>query len=138
MVTGFMATKDGDPATSGWELTSAFGYLDSTIQETYLPDSEYEFIMDNLMQASIGYYFDTDLDSYVMSCNQFGLMPKLHIKFETCSNSECNNWYHVSPDQYLHSIDDTGFCEVALRRNTADEWILGTDFMMGYNVEFAI
>jgi len=37
---------------------------------TYIPTTYWSFIMDEILAYSVGYYFDTDLETYVMSCDQ--------------------------------------------------------------------
>lgn len=70
-VVGFMVTTN--PSTyvlrNSWILESKFGYIDTSSMMTYIPTSYWSFVMDEILDSSIGYYFDTDLDTYVLSCD---------------------------------------------------------------------
>jgi hypothetical protein len=37
--------------------------------------------MKELMKASVGYYYDTDLETFVLGCDQYDLFDDLYFKF---------------------------------------------------------
>jgi len=61
-------------------LDSKFAYLDSTLDATYVPNSQFDFVMTQLLLSSIGYYFESDLNAYVLNCAQESLMPPLYVR----------------------------------------------------------
>jgi hypothetical protein len=83
-VVGFMVTTN--PSTyvlrNSWILESKFGYIDTSSMMTFVPTSYWSFVMDEILSSSIGYYFDTDLDTYVLSCDQYRIMENLYIRFD--------------------------------------------------------
>lgn len=36
---------------------------------TFIPTTYFEFVMEQLLDESIGFYYDTDLETYVVSCD---------------------------------------------------------------------
>lgn len=67
---------------NSWILTSKFGYIDTSSMITFVPTTYWTFVMSEILSYSIGYYFDTDLETYVMSCDQSSLLESMYIRFD--------------------------------------------------------
>ena len=86
--------------------------------------------MAELMDDSAGFFWDSSLGTYVTDCDQRALMQNLYIRFEDSSSfTGSNQWFVVTPSDYMTEIDQTDVCQVLLKMNTADEWILGLNFL---------
>ena len=44
-------------------------YIDTSSMPTYIPSSYFNLVMDEMMSTSIGYFFDTELETYVLDCD---------------------------------------------------------------------
>lgn len=87
------------------------------------------------MKYSRGFYFDTDLDTYVVSCDQYAVLNDLYIKFESVAGYTGNLWYQIQPIDYLSEIYTTGQCSVQFKSNANDEWVLGLNFLNYYTLD---
>ena len=67
--------------TTSFQLPATFGYIDTSSRETWIPSTYYEIVMKELMKSSVGYYYDTDLETYVLGCDQYDLFDDLYFKF---------------------------------------------------------
>ena len=45
-----------------------YAYFDSATRSTWIPEKYYDFIIDLVLQSSVGYYFDSEMDGWVTSC----------------------------------------------------------------------
>lgn len=131
-VDGFMVT--GMPSTavfsSSWALDDKLAIIDTSSMITWIPHTYFDFVMEQLLELSVGFYYDTDLETYVLSCDQYGVMDSLYIKLkDDGSFSGDNLWLQVQPSAFVSEIDDTGICQVMLKSNADDQWILGLNLM---------
>lgn len=51
-------------------LEGKTAYVDTSSMITYVPTTYWTYVMDEILEPSIGFYFDTDLETYVLSCGQ--------------------------------------------------------------------
>ena len=70
---GVMITTYPSPSqilsSNSWIIDSKVAIIDSSMSSTIVPQSLYTFILNQVLVASIGYYYDKTLGSNVMSCN---------------------------------------------------------------------
>jgi len=70
-VNGFLITTQPtiDIRRISWQLPSYEAVLDPTSYATYIPNSIYNDVMKELMEDSIGFFWDSDFQMYVLSCD---------------------------------------------------------------------
>lgn len=75
-IVGFMVTRSPDTTVlrNSWVMDAKLAVIDTTSKVTLIPETYFDFVMEQLMQYSRGFYFDTDLDTYVMSCDQYAVL----------------------------------------------------------------
>jgi hypothetical protein len=59
---------DYDFLKGAWAPEAKYAYFDLTTSSTWIPSAYYDFILDLILKSSVGYYFDTELDGWVTSC----------------------------------------------------------------------
>lgn len=104
-----VSTQPGlDVLRTSWQLDSMTARIDTASYTTFIPTGYYTAIMKEVMDSSIGYFFDTDLNSYVLNCEQRAIMKNLYIRLD--SSSDDNNWISLQPIDYMKEIDTTDTC----------------------------
>ena len=66
MVTGMPST---DVLSSSWALDDKLAIIDTSSMITWIPSTYFDFVMEQLLELSVGFYYDTDLETYVLSCD---------------------------------------------------------------------
>ena len=66
--------------------------------------------MKELMKASVGYYYDTDLETYVLGCDQYDLFDDLYFKFADNGFLDSNLWFSMQASDFFSEIYETGLC----------------------------
>lgn len=66
---------------TSFSLDALEARIDPSSYVTYLPVAYYDTIMKELLLSSVGYFYDTDFDMYVLNCAQRSLMKDLYIRF---------------------------------------------------------
>lgn len=70
-----------DVLKNSWDVTDKTARIDTSSFATYLPSSLFDFIMEQMMEKSIGYFWDSELKTYVVSCDQQAIMNNMYIRF---------------------------------------------------------
>ena len=83
--------------------------IDTGSYTTFVPATYYEHIMEQLMLPSVGYFFDEDLQSYVLSCYQRDIMESMYLRLDPSSGgtSQSNRWLEIQPIDFMKEIDQT-------------------------------
>lgn len=66
--------------SQSWSLENKFAYIDTSSQITWIPETYFDFVMEDLLKSSVGFYFDTELDLFVLSCDQYTVLDDVYIK----------------------------------------------------------
>jgi hypothetical protein len=66
MVTGMPSTA---VFSSSWALDDKLAIIDTSSMITWIPHTYFDFVMEQLLELSVGFYYDTDLETYVLSCD---------------------------------------------------------------------
>ena len=96
--------------SESWILTGENKFLaqiDTSVMATYIPESLYDTVMMTILADSIGYFYDTDLKTYVLSCNQMNTVKDLHIRLEYQNGYTGSYWFTIDAGSYLNEIDTT-------------------------------
>ena len=92
-VDGFMVT--GEPSTAvlsnSWALDDKLAIFDTSSMITWIPHTYFDFVMEQILDLSIGFYYDSDLETYVLSCDQYGVMDSLYIKLKDAGSFTGDN-----------------------------------------------
>lgn len=130
-ISGVMITSLKNPSsilsTYSWIVDSKDALIETAYSSTIVAASAYNLVMTQILNQSIGYYYDKIIGSYVMSCNQSSVMPSLFVYLVNSAGT--GKWYEILATDYLNQISNTGFCAVNLLSNGQDYWVLGTDFL---------
>lgn len=62
-------------------------------------------------------------------------MKDLYYRLDDGS-SKTNNWFVIMPIDYMRVIDETGVCQVMLKENTDNTWLIGLSALNSYTVDF--
>lgn len=104
--------------------------IDTSSAVTQIPRTYYSFVMERLLQTSVGFYFDTDLQTYVLSCDQTAVLNDLYIKLKKKSSFTGSNlWLQVQPSAFISEIYDTGICQLMFKENAEDKWVIGLNLL---------
>jgi hypothetical protein len=60
--------------------------------------------MNEVMSTSIGYFFDSDMGTYVLDCDQRSILKDVYIRFADLSGAT-NQWFTIQPNDYMREID---------------------------------
>jgi len=119
-----------DVLTSSWILNEKLAVIDTSSAVTQIPKTYYSFVMERLLQTSVGFYFDTDLQTYVLSCDQTAVLNDLYIKLKKKSSFTGSNlWLQVQPSAFISEIYDTGICQLMFKENAEDKWVIGLNLL---------
>jgi hypothetical protein len=75
-IVGFMVTRSPDATVlrNSWVLDAKLAIIDTTSKVTLIPVTYFDFVMEQVMQYSRGFYYDSDLETYVLSCDQYAVL----------------------------------------------------------------
>lgn len=70
-IVGFMVSNSPttDVLTNSFILEAKTALIDTSSMATFIPTTYFATVMDELLKTSIGFFFDTDLETYVISCD---------------------------------------------------------------------
>jgi len=75
---------------------------------TYIPNTYFDLIMNEMMSTSIGYFFDTAMDTFVLDCDQRSILKDVYVRFaDETDVVHTNQWFSIQPNDFMREIDET-------------------------------
>jgi len=127
-----------DVLTRSWQLTPYPMVIDTSSLATYIPKDYYTFVMKEALEASVGFFYDTTLETYVVSCDQQSLLKDIFIKFADSGivTAGGNLWYKITPSDFMREIETTDICQIMLKQHSENSWIFGLSMLNKYTTDF--
>ena len=134
MVTG---TPSKTVLRNSFSLTNRYPVtIDTASMYTWVPPTYWNFFMRQVLDNSIGYYFDSTLQTYVMSCDQSDIMEAVYLKIRDDGTfSGTNLWFELSVNDYMVEIGETTVCQLLLKENSVEEWRFGLSLLNQYTLD---
>lgn len=92
-----------DDADDKWAYKDTYVKYDSGVQCVYVPEDDYSWYVDSILNYSTGWYSDSQYGS-VTSCDEVDIMPTIHFMLK--GNDGNDYWTEWLPKDYMVEIGD--------------------------------